>query len=350
MRFIVSDVQAETHAAKVSSYKKQMGYRTSSSIEAISRLGRGAIIESYGMNQFVSAVERSFADHYPLKLSPDSVWITIAQGFARHVRRHAEAVRKTFVSHEGQADIIVHRHDLLPGAEDNDWESVIGEFTEQVGGHIGAVNRRKMTAEFSTSGPVERVASDIILLDAMQAYFRYWVVVYCGIPDIELTGSVEDWEKLRDKVNSWVFEGVADLSWWTKPLKQVLDSFVLAAKGIIDQQWWKSFYRYHEAGICGPSAKISGWINWLFPYIRGSKDDLVQNPRVGVAGLDREEGLLTDDYPSSLSRVPFKVDFCGKISSMAFFGGLGALSQDPETLAVSPLVGWGVGTHESVER
>lgn len=350
MRFIVSDVQAETHAAKVSSYKEEMGYRTSSSIEAISRPGRGTIIKSYGMNQFVSAVEQSFASHYPLKLSPDSVWITIAQGFARHIRQHAEAVRKIFVSHEGQADIIVHWHDLLSGAPDNDWEGVIGEFSEQVGGRIGAANHRKLTAEFSTSGPVEKVASDIILLDAMQAYFRYSVVVYCGIPDIELTGSVEDWEKLRDKVNSWIFEGVADLSWWTTPLKQVLDSFVLAAKGIIDQQWWKSFYRYHEAGICGPFAGISGWINWLFPYICGGEGNWIRNPRVGVPGLSREDGLLTDYYPSSLSAVPFKMDFCGKISDMKFFGGIGAVSQDPETLSVTPLVGWGVGAHETIER
>src|SRR5580692_2022791 len=37
------------------------------------------------LHGFVRAIHESFGSHYPLVLSPDDVWLTIAQGFAHHV-------------------------------------------------------------------------------------------------------------------------------------------------------------------------------------------------------------------------------------------------------------------------
>lgn len=41
----------------------------------------------------VEAVHEAFSRHYPLALSPDSIWLTIAQGFAHHVTENAETLR-----------------------------------------------------------------------------------------------------------------------------------------------------------------------------------------------------------------------------------------------------------------
>src|SRR5277367_5787722 len=49
---------------------------------------------------FMEAVHLSFSKHYPLILTPDSVWLTIAQGFGTHINANAEALRKQFVKHE----------------------------------------------------------------------------------------------------------------------------------------------------------------------------------------------------------------------------------------------------------
>ncbi|MGW0247382.1 DUF4419 domain-containing protein [Nocardia goodfellowii] len=46
-----------------------------------------------GVDPLLSAVGRAFAEHRPLVLSPDAVWLTIAQGLARHIRLHAERLR-----------------------------------------------------------------------------------------------------------------------------------------------------------------------------------------------------------------------------------------------------------------
>ena len=54
------------------------------------------------MHPLLSAVARAFADHRPLVLSPDAVWLTIAQGVAQHVRLHAEELRPRLVRHAGR--------------------------------------------------------------------------------------------------------------------------------------------------------------------------------------------------------------------------------------------------------
>src|SRR5689334_11391555 len=54
-------------------------------------------------NGLLSAVHMAYAAHYPLVLSPDAIWLAIAQGFAQHVNANAERLRGKFVRYEGKA-------------------------------------------------------------------------------------------------------------------------------------------------------------------------------------------------------------------------------------------------------
>jgi hypothetical protein len=343
MRFTVSKVPVERHAARVAAHKDQVESLAKSPLEAVSRPPRGREVIRVGrMHQFVGAVGAAFSVHYPLVLSPDSVWLTISQGLAHHINANAEAVRKKFVAHEGKVQIVIRRDSFIKGALDNDWEGAFGEFSSKIQEHIGKSNHEMIVADFSTTGPVERAASEVVLMDAMKSYFEYGMMTMCGIPDIELLGTAGDWERLRDKVNGWTFPGKADLAWWTTPLKRVLDGFVSAAKGKADPEWWESFYKENSGHGSGSVSKISGWINWLFPYVQGSDDKLVKNRKVGVLGLEYGDGLEESDYPSSLAKVPFEWNYYGQIFQMELLAGVTAVVQDRETYAVAPNVGWAV--------
>lgn len=41
-------------------------------------------------------------------LTPDAIWLTLAQGFALHVNENAEALRDRFVRHDGRKTLVVH--------------------------------------------------------------------------------------------------------------------------------------------------------------------------------------------------------------------------------------------------
>jgi uncharacterized protein DUF4419 len=79
---------------------------------------------------FIQAVHYAFTEHLPLVLSPDDVWLCLAQGFGMHVNVHAEALRGRLVSHAGKAVTRVRRDAFVRRSPDNDWTGVFAEFSD----------------------------------------------------------------------------------------------------------------------------------------------------------------------------------------------------------------------------
>jgi len=302
------------------------------------------------LHGFLAAAHHAFDSHYPLVLSPDDVWLCIAQGFAIHVDLNAEALRGRFVRHEGKHDIIVIRDEFIKGSPDNDWPGCFAEFSDQIAAHIGK-KRDLVVADFSTTGPIEKAASEVVLMAAMRRYFDYTVLTRCGIPHVTLLGSVDDWKSIRRRA-----EVLAefDLEWWVRALVPVLDQFVMAASGQPDLAFWRSFYKL-SGGSGGPY--VTGWINTLFPYVEtvvwaknGSTrprptPSLIRNDFATkwAEGLGRFHGGPNDGcFPTGLSKAPFIWDYLRTKIPMEFIGGFVGVSQDPETLAVRPAIGWAV--------
>jgi len=51
---------------------------------------------------FIAAATAAFANHYPLAVRPQHLWMMILQATAVHVGKHAEEIRANWVSHEGK--------------------------------------------------------------------------------------------------------------------------------------------------------------------------------------------------------------------------------------------------------
>lgn len=85
----------------------------------------------------MTAVWRAFAEHRPLVLGPDDVWLCLAQGFAAHMSVHAERLRGRFVRHAGKQALIIDAHDFAKGSPDNPWPRVFGDFSAQIAEQIG---------------------------------------------------------------------------------------------------------------------------------------------------------------------------------------------------------------------
>ncbi len=67
-------------------------------LEAFSPPPPGSVRYFSTNNVLAEAVHLSFFEHYPLILSPDAIWLTIAQGLANHVAQNAEEVLVLSVS------------------------------------------------------------------------------------------------------------------------------------------------------------------------------------------------------------------------------------------------------------
>ncbi|MFO0949870.1 MAG: DUF4419 domain-containing protein [Isosphaeraceae bacterium] len=343
-------------------------------VEACTRY-HGRLVADVVYHPFLAAVDKAFARHHPLCLSPDAVWLVICQGVANHVNAFAERLRHRFVSHEGRRTIEVRRDDFVKGSPENPWAEVIEEITGHVRRQVGPA-ADLFIPDFSTTGPVERVAAGVTLLEGVQAYYQFVVRVRCGIPSITLEGTTDDWEALADRAKAFAAFGMER---WVEILRRILHQFARAAAGDVDTHFWRSIYRLNHE--CGGSI-ITGWVRAFFPYLKDLKtgradvqvreffDDpwrqsLSTSPdddgeSLEEAELEREESLLqlfdprralqfrhaegptTESLPSGLSRAPFVLNYLGRPYPMEFLGGFVGVAQNPVTLALRPEIGWAV--------
>jgi hypothetical protein len=289
-----------------------------------------------GKDVFFQTVVRAYAEHRPLVLSPDMMWVLVSQGFARYVNAHSEQMRYQLVSHDDKMDLVVQSEkDLL--SEDADWEKLMSDFTAQINDNTKGDIAQTITADFSTTGATERITSQITLMETMKSYFDY-VVHYlaCGIPTITLTGTPQDWQKVVEKTQQLEKYGVGD---WTKNLIPILTEFVNASEGKPNQAFWQKMVKKQRVdklggGGCLPSqpTELDGWILKFFPDENGLTLDQVPN---------------THKMPSERVYVDFKYQIInpadGTVLSetpLQLVAGFIGTEVDTLTHALTPKMGW----------
>lgn len=77
----------------------------------------------------VNAVYVAFSQHRPLVLTPDAIWMTLAQGFAHHITNHAEALRSSVVQHKGKISLEATTEELLTPEH---WAVVAQQWSEGI--------------------------------------------------------------------------------------------------------------------------------------------------------------------------------------------------------------------------
>lgn len=275
IEFEVSEVvQADTLLLEIPYYKaieallempRDFGQHNSDkpkrTVESCSQY-RGRLVAGVQFHPLVAAIHMAFNGHRPLCLSPDMIWLLICQGFANHVNVKAEELRSQFVKHKDKVKIKIRRDDFVKGSPENPWVEALGEFSAEIQNHIGQEIHNLLIPNFSTTGVVERVASEILLLDAMQSYFEYELYTLCGIPKIKLEGTVDDWVELRDRTRKLTQFG---LQAWVNLLDSILEEFISAARGRVNKKFWQSIYKFQSAS---GGTTISGWIITFFPYLK----------------------------------------------------------------------------------
>ena len=141
-------------------------------------------------------------------ITPDMIWILILQGFSRFMEKYADKVREKFVNFSGKKDLTILRDNLTPStATKEDWDDIMKEFVEKIGNHVGQETIDNLECNFSTTTQVAQVTSQVSLMSAMKKYFTYKLrMLGCGISTINLEGSIQDWEKIKTKLEFLKFK------------------------------------------------------------------------------------------------------------------------------------------------
>ncbi|MEI6409880.1 MAG: DUF4419 domain-containing protein [Bacteroidota bacterium] len=359
-------------------------------IEAAAK-GSGELVNTYSANAVAAAMVTAYAEHRPLVLSPDMIWLLILQGFASHIEADPEKMRPYFVDFQGPKTLEVVRA-WTKGNPDNPWENVFDEFGKKIAKETKGDLAANCLPQFTTTGPIEKAAFDISLMRAMDPFFDYRFMLMCGIPEITLEGAPADWELLEQHAASLA---QYDLAWWIDPLKPVLHEFTQASKGQVDADFWAKMVkkRFYPAG-CTQDPFLSGWMLNFFPYIKEKPNPWITHPdssqhfetafaayeikaderkaewkkiqqnieKKGKKGKKAKEqreqlyslpriiapepesfGLKTldvSDLPGSLGKADVILNDNGTMYNMEFLAGFIGIRQNPQTFALRPEISW----------
>jgi len=286
---------------------------------------------------FYQCIVRAYAEHKSVTLSPDMMWLLISQGFARYVNAHSEELRSQLVYHEGKQDLMVMtKDDLLSGKAD--WGKLMNDFSKQIERHTKGEVAKTIAADFSTTTPVERIASQITLMESMKSYFNYLADrIGCGIPSVTLQGTPDDWRAVLSKTQKL---GQYGLSEWTQTLEPILNEFIKTAEGKPNQRFWQEMVKkqrvdeFASARPCSADkpTELDGWILKFFPTEDGYTLDRVP---------------YTKSMPAEFVRVEFKYRVIDPITGatlsetpMELMSGFVGALDDEKNNMLTPQIGW----------
>ena len=336
-RFRVDDVVTNSKRLPLSNTKFNLGQRTGQPLVAFSHEDTFKTILSGEIHPLTWAVHLAFAEHRPLCLTPDMLWIAIAQGFAQHVNNNSEQLRDQFVHHQDKEKLIVEAQEL---SEPEHWAKAVQAWGLQIRDHVGAEVYRLIECNFTTTTPIIQTVSRIVMMDTFQQYFDYELRMICGIPEVIFAGTVEDWQEIYHRVLQLA---KYDLNWWVDRLLPICQEWIKTAKGQPSLEFWRAVYMPEEAY---GSNLITGWLGDLFPYLR---EDTAQAPTLKNSLLSRKrhqfivkEGVSLERLPSGLSQVPLLLKNGQAEIPLQLLGGFIGVKQESDSGILQPELGWAV--------
>lgn len=130
-----------------------------------------------------------------------------------------------------------------------------------------------VTADFTTTTPASRAATEIALMAATKNYFCFGMRTTCGIPAVTLLGTEADWVSVRKRAEDLGKLMLPEFTnFWMPLLLPLLDEFVESYRGHVRHGFWQSMVKLRNNGMFSGYAEfISGWMQILFPYLASGR-------------------------------------------------------------------------------
>ena len=302
-----------------------------------------------GKSSLIQGLIYAYKNHYPITITTDMIWILILQGFSRFMEKYAEQMRDNFVNFKGKKDLKVERLQYSPYTATKEvWDGIMKEFVEKIGKNVGQETIDNLECNFSTTSPAALVTSQVSIMSAMKQYFTYRVLMAgCGISNITLEGSLQDWEKIKSKLE---FLSTKGLEWYTQHLIPIINNIIETKKyynanGKINNdliEFWKGMIRLKGKGDMYDPHMVNGWIVNFIPNLSNEKPEVY---------LELNENNVPDQIiscPMELTWIPppgnKKYEF-----NCSLFSGFYGMVQDEKTFNVRPVIGYAIVVDDKTE-
>jgi len=284
-------------------------------------------------NSFIGALLDAYNNHYAISIRPDDVWLSIVIALADYVDNHAEEMRSIFVTHQEKEQLLVN---APPGAHTvGYWAGIIKQFSDLINKNTIASIRDFIEPRFTTTTPNDSLIGRVALMGTLKNYFKYGGVSMCGIPQVTLRGTIEDWTTLRDKIDELgnrFAVSQPQLGWWRDILLPIANKFIDSYNGNPNEDFWQSCANW-KSYDSGPRY-VSGWAIAFSPFHKGNwrLNDPEEILKSGEYGRVEDGELQT----SATVEVGLKVNDNGKEYDAYFYAGSIVNTYQADTNTIRP--------------
>lgn len=282
---------SRARACKVQNIKRFVGAELNPDIE--------------GLHQgWLNLLATAYSRHEKVRIAPHDLWFIVMSELAKEVNRAPETYRTLFTESKGDKETIaVPTGDV----ETIDVNLLVDALRSKV-----LVPMEIFLPSLTTTTPDVTAALAATFCDMVQSYYGYGTFM-CGIPEIEVTGTPEDWATLAANTGAIkiFFENVGAPQNVVSYLAVVGRLFTLitgdVASGEPDVAFWKATFTAKNVGS-GGQLEISGWIKDLY--------------------LEKRPDSKLENFTGSVGVVPY-YNFETKRQFTAIYGAFGQL-RSPE--------------------
>jgi hypothetical protein len=344
--------------------------------------GVGAVVNvcrSYTKNDFFNSVLHAYNNHIPLGISVDDISLAIGSTVAKYIDLNTDVCRKIFChmndkdekeekggmsnrkKSKSEARKTADKIDLVVEKFGASWEEFIDLMNVEIKKSLtedGAKILSALVNDYSISTPVSLTVSQIQIMSAVKTYCNYGFMMGCGMREVVLFGTTQDWEKLAAKYNKLKVL-LPGLGWWYKWMDIIIDMLVnmrklstssggsMVMEKDVPQEYkeiWKRVATFCPQGS-GGQTHLGGWIHMLAPYSSAGHPIVNENTAIYSPLMPTKiPPILTDqsDYygyqdmmhefyfgrdwgevSKLISTANVDTDFAGKVTvESGFYGGV----------------------------
>ena len=274
----------------------------------------------------------AYFDHCPIKVSPNIIWQLILNAFSKYVNDNSEYHRDKFVDFLGKKQLLITRRGTFDDIKKYE-KDIIEEFCQKISENIGGELVDILTPNFTTSTEDTIIAGKVTIMSTFKNYFIYKILmISCGIPYILLEGTLEDWEKLLQKL-----EFLQKYDFDILQMKKNIEEIINTKKGDINYDFWRKIIMETKETV----NESSGCSFYLFPVekniIKGWICDFYPSMKKNITLKEVKDKLVNEvqEVPVIIKQLE-----TGQIINAKIYTGIGDIKQDQETFIVEPIVNY----------
>jgi hypothetical protein len=275
-------------------------------------------------SSFFDVLTLAYANHYPMEISPDDIWLMILDGFRLHVNNNRKKLKKFFVAPGADTVIKVVDNSLGYESTHNEWFWTIANLFDSLQSKLPQKTGGPLKTKFSTTSPIDNNISRSMVMAVASEYYSYSVFTSCGIPKIKVNGTKEDWILLKNSFNKLALQ--LNMKWWANGLNSVLDEFINIFDGKINLEHWKNIYKYYKPNGCG-SPHFDGWISRFIPYTK----KMFRDEERYVKRTDWNEWVSFYDVPQGITFIDITWICYGRTIPLKLYTGFIGIQVDTTT-------------------